>query len=141
MTRATVRAAEHGWRPRTPDAWWLDVLWRFENPGDGPLHVLSQGPLSIYVGDRLVINHTPSDQPEIDPNAPLDMDFVAVEPRGVLDLERSYSLPPANVATVVGRFSVSHESPDPEWRRGRVWQAVERWQTILESRPFDVELP
>jgi hypothetical protein len=142
VTPPTVLAAEHGWRPRTGNGWWLDVVWRFENPEDRPLHVLAEGPLSMFIGDPLVINHTLSDQPEIDPNAPPDMDFVTVEPHGTLDLERSYPLPPVGPAhTVVGRFSASHAAPDPEWRHGRVWEAVERWQTVLESPPFEVAPP
>jgi len=135
-------AAGHSWRPRTPKAWWLDVVWRFENTGDRPLHVLAEGPLSMRLGDPLVINHTPSDQPEIDPNAPPDMDFVAVEARGTLDVERSYPLPPLDTPqAIVGRFSASHQPPDPHWAKGLVWEAVERWQEILETPPFRVSPP
>jgi hypothetical protein len=140
--QAEIVAIEHGLSPRAPKGWWLEVVWRIQNPAERPLHLLSKGPLSILDGNTVVLNHALTDHPfAVDPNVEPEMEFVIVGARDALDLRRTYPLPPIDLQaprTVVGRFSVSYDRPDPEWCQGRVWGAVERWQQVLESLPFEV---
>jgi len=141
----TLGALEYKLTPRDGGAWWLEVVWRFQNPGDTPLHVLSKGRLSMLDGQPFVINHTASGHPVgLDENINPEMEFVVIAPHSSLDLRRTYPLPAIDLGTprpVVGKFAVSYEAPDPKWIQGHVWDAVKKWQQVLQSPPFEIKLP
>src|SRR5688572_13309314 len=61
--QAKLVALEYKLTPRDAKAWWLEVVWRFQNPAESPLHVLSKGPLSMLDIQPLVINHTATGHP------------------------------------------------------------------------------
>jgi hypothetical protein len=72
-----------------------------------------------------------------------EMEFLVVAAHSFLDLRRTYPLPlidPQMPRPAVGRFAVSDEPPDPKWIQGRVWDAVKKWQHVLESLPFEIKL-
>ena len=128
--------------PRDTSGWWLDVTWRFHNPTDQPLHVLSAGPQSM-TGDRpLVINETAADHPAVDGHIAPVMAFTVVAPRSTFDHPRRYALPPFAGPPpwpVVARFAVNHVAPDPGWIAGRAWAAAAAWQQVLESAVVEVQ--
>lgn len=143
--QAEIVALEHTLTPRAPKGWWLEVVWRFRNPAERPLYVLAKGLLSILDGEPVVLNHTVTGHAfAVDPNVEPDMEFIDVKARDSLDLRRTYPLPPLDLQTpraVIGRFAVGYDRPDPEWRQGRVWDAVEHWQQVLQSSPFEIKAP
>jgi hypothetical protein len=139
--QARVAALEHALTERAPAGWWVAVLWRFRNLAQQPLYVLSRGPLSIVDGDPVVLNHTLSGHPVVDPYAEPEIEFAAIPLDGHLDLRRSYPFPPLDPQTgrlVVGRFAASFDQPDPDWPRTKPWETLEQWQRLLESSPFDL---
>lgn len=142
VSRVMVEGLEPRLTARDARAWWLDVVWRFHNPTDQPLHVLTAGPQSMSGERPLVINETATDHPAIDGNITPAMEFVVVAPGSTFDHRRRYALPPLAGAPpwpVVARFAVSHAAPDPVWIAGRAWPAVAAWQDVLESAPLQLQ--
>lgn len=142
---AEIVALEHALTPRSPKGWWLEVAWRFRNSAERPLYVLAKGLLSILDEQPVVLNHTVTGHPiAVDPYVDPEIEFVVVEARSFLDLRRTYPLPPIDLQApraVVGRFAVGYDRPNPKWRQGRVWDAVERWQQVLQSSLFEIQAP
>jgi hypothetical protein len=143
--QAEVVSVEHSLTPRAPQGWWLQVVWRFRNAAEVPLYVLTAGPLSIIDANPIVLNHViEDDSMGVDPYTDLEMDFTAIAANAVADFPRRYSLPSIDRVKrrdVVGRFAVSYENPDPEWRQRRMWGAVKQWQRILQSSYFEIQAP
>jgi hypothetical protein len=140
----TLAASDYKLTPRDGGAWWLDVVWRFHNPADTALYVLSRGPVSMLDARPFVINNTATNHPvDVDGNINPDMEFLVVAAHSSLDLRRSYPLPSIDLETprpVSGSFAVSTEPPDPIWIQGHVWDAVMKWQDVLQSSPFEIKL-
>jgi hypothetical protein len=141
---ASLAAVEHALTPRSADASWLRVVWRIANPADRALHVLVAGPICIREGAPMVLDHTVRGQPDnVDWNIEPDLAFGVARAGGTLDIDCDYPLPRLGVeteVTLVARMSVGYEPPDPDWARLRMWEAVESWETILESSPLRVGL-
>ena len=137
---ATLAAVEHFVRARSPHGWWLGAVWRFTDTANQALFVLTRGPLSIFQGNPLVLNHTSADHPlEIAPHEQPDMAFMVVPAAGSLEIHWLYPLPPVDLRsgqTVVAKFAVGRERPQSEWKQGHTWEAVKRWQSVLESEPL-----
>jgi len=142
--QATLVAIEHSLTSRNAEAWWLEVVWRFQSPSARPLHVLSKGPISMLDSRPFVINHTATGHLKgLEANINPAMEFVLVEAHSILDLRRTYPLPALDLQTprlVVGKFAVSYETPGPKWMENHVWDAVRKWQKVLESSPFEMRL-
>jgi hypothetical protein len=140
--QARVVVLEHILTERAPTGWWLAVLWRFQSPARHPLYLLARGPLSMVLGDPVILNHTLTGHPVVDPNVEPEIEFAAIPPDGHLDLRRTYPFPPVERPAgrlVVGRFAVSSDRPDPAWPRTKPWETLEQWQRLLESPPFNLE--
>ena len=142
--QATLVAIEYELTPRNAETWWLEIVWRFQNPSERRLHVLSRGPVSMLDSRPFVINHTSTGHLEgLDANISPVMQFAFVEAHSTLDLRRTYPLPAVDLQTtrkVVGKFAVSYETPGPKWMDNHVWDAVRKWQKVLESTPFEIRL-
>ena len=140
--QAEVSAIRHTLTARDAAGWWLAVTWRFRNPGDRPVYLLSAGPLWILEGDPLILNHAVEDAPvALDRNAEPDMEFATIDAAGSLDMERRYPLPSLELRMgrdVVGRFALGTDRPDPSWRQGLIWDAVRRWQQVVQSAAFRI---
>jgi len=136
---------EYKLTPRTAKEWWLSVVWRFRNSDSRPLYLLVKGPHLIIDGHPLVLDHSISDDTfTISPYDDPEMKFATVEGRGFLDFRHNYPLPPIDsqkLRAVIGRFSYSYERPDPKWCDGHVWDAVKKWQQIIESSQFEIKFP
>jgi hypothetical protein len=140
----TLGAFDYKLTSRNGGAWWLEVVWRFQNPGETNLYVLSRGPVFLLDERPFVINNTATNHPvDVDGNIDPEMEFVVVAAHASLDLRRTYPLPSIDLQTprpVVGTFAVSTEPPDPGWIQGHVWDAVKKWQRVLQSSPFEIKL-
>jgi hypothetical protein len=141
----SLAAVEHAWIPRSADAWWLRVVWRIANSADRALHVLVAGPICIREGAAMVLDHTVRGQPDnVDWNIQPDLAFGVARAGGTLDIDCEYPLPQlaaATEVTLVARMSVGYEPPGPDWATRRMWEAVESWETILESSLLRLRTP
>jgi hypothetical protein len=92
-----------------------------------------------------VVDHTVAGQPDdVDWNVQPRMGFGVVAPAAQCEAEREYPLPPLGPSaelTIRARVSIGYEEPDPAWATGRIWQAVARWETVLESEPLILRSP
>lgn len=141
MAEPLVRATVEKVVRQAADQWELTLLWRFENQGDGDAHFVLCNPLWIEVGREVRLDHSaPLGGRHEQVNTDLGFAFLRVPP-GRSEARRlvySIALPAPETLSVTGRFAYGHIAPDPAWSQKKNWEAVARWQKLIDSEPIEV---
>ena len=137
-----IDASEYTLMPRTNTDWWLDVKWSIQNLGEQTYYVLTDGFLSISLGDSVLIDHT-TGSGSYKINAQIDpvMKFEKLKSKDSIILQYKYPLPhiPAlkfNTIKVVGKFAVNQTKPDSIWTNASNWELIQSWENIVFSSKF-----
>lgn len=143
MASPLVRGAVEKIVRQAAEQWELGLLWRFENRGSREAHFVICVPVWIEVGRKIVLDHSAQEGDRYEQvNTDRGFTFLPVPPGEALTRRLVYSIafPFLKTWILIGRFSYGHKTPDPAWLRTKNWQAVGRWQQLVDSKPIEVTL-